>query len=86
MNFTKHNFKFSNNILETDYDRAHNVNKAAQAMLSLSSTASPAVRLNNRDQEENDQNLEIRNNLGDDNQDVNSQGENEEDLLTFEDN
>src|ERR1700722_3693069 len=36
LNFTKCNLKFSNNILETEYDRIHNANLAAQAMLSLS--------------------------------------------------
>ena len=44
LNFTKCNLKFSNNILETEYDRIHNANLAAQAMLSLSSGENSASR------------------------------------------
>jgi len=44
LNFTKCNLKFSNNILETEYDRIHNANLAAQAMLSLSAGANSASR------------------------------------------
>ena len=62
LNFTKCNLKFSNNILETEYDRIHNANLAAQAMLSLSSGANSASRR----MEEN-----IRQNVG-------NQGEEEE--------
>jgi hypothetical protein len=83
LNFTKCNLKFSNNILETEYDRIHNANLAAQAMLSLSS----GVNSSSRRMEEN-----IRQNVvnqgedeleGRNNQDILSQGEDEEGFLDF---
>ena len=40
LNFTECNLKFPNNIIETEYDRMHRVNQAAQAMLILNSVAS----------------------------------------------
>jgi hypothetical protein len=91
LNFTKCNLKFSNNILETEYDRIHNANLAAQAMLSLSSGANSAsrrmeenIRQNVVNQEEEEERYsEVGDNQGGNNQDVYSQGENEEGYLDF---
>ena len=83
LNFTKCNLKFSNNILETEYDRIHNANLAAQAMLSLSSGANSASRRMEENIRQNvvnqgEDELEGRNN-----QDILSQGEDEEGFLDF---
>ena len=83
LNFTKCNLKFSNNILETEYDRIHNANLAAQAMLSLSSGENSASRRMEENIRQNvvnqgEDELEGRNN-----QDILSQGENEEGFLDF---
>ena len=83
LNFTKCNLKFSNNILETEYDRIHNANLAAQAMLSLSSGENSASRRMEENIRQNvvnqgEDELEERNN-----QDILSQGENEEGFLDF---
>jgi hypothetical protein len=43
LNFTECNFKFPNNILETEYDRMYRANQAVQAMLSLSSANSQSL-------------------------------------------
>jgi hypothetical protein len=91
LNFTKCNLKFSNNILETEYDRIHNANLAAQAMLSLSSGANSAsrrmeenIRQNVVNQgEEEERYSEVGDNQGGNNQDVYSQGEDEEGYLDF---
>jgi hypothetical protein len=91
LNFTKCNLKFSNNILETEYDRIHNANLAAQAMLSLSSGANSAsrrmeenIRQNVINQgEEEERYSEVGDNQGGNNQDVYSQGEDEEGYLDF---
>jgi hypothetical protein len=91
LNFTKCNLKFSNNILETEYDRIHNANLAAQAMLSLSSGANSAsrrmeenIRQNVVNQEEEEERYsEVGDNQGGNNQDVYSQGEDEEGYLDF---
>jgi hypothetical protein len=83
LNFTKCNLKFSNNILETEYDRIHNANLAAQAMLSLSSGENSASRRMEENIRQNvinqgEDELEGRNN-----QDILSQGEDEEGFLDF---
>src|ERR1700733_3623811 len=84
LNFTKCNLKFSNNILETEYDRIHNANLAAQAMLSLSSRENSASRRMEENIRQNvinqgeDELLE-----GGNNQDIWSQGEDEEGFLDF---
>jgi hypothetical protein len=83
LNFTKCNLKFSNNILETEYDRIHNANLAAQAMLSLSSGENSASRRMEENIRQNvinqgEDELEGRNN-----QDILSQGEDEERFLDF---
>ena len=91
LNFTKCNLKFSNNILETEYDRIHNANLAAQAMLSLSIGANSAsrrmeenIRQNVVNQEEEEERYsEVGDNQGGNNQDVYSQGEDEEGYLDF---
>ena len=91
LNFTKCNLKFSNNILETEYDRIHNANLAAQAMLSLSIGANSAsrrmeenIRQNVVNQgEEEERYSEVGDNQGGNNQDVYSQGEDEEGYLDF---
>ena len=91
LNFTKCNLKFSNNILETEYDRIHNANLAAQAMLSLNSGANSAsrrmeenIRQNVVNQgEEEERYSEVGDNQGGNNQDVYSQGEDEEGYLDF---
>lgn len=91
LNFTKCNLKFSNNILETEYDRIHNANLAAQAMLSLSSGENSAsrrmeenIRQNVVNQgEEEERYSEVGDNQGGNNQDVYSQGEDEEGYLDF---
>ena len=44
LNFIECNFKFSNNILETEYDKIRKANQMAQTMLSLSSEANFAFR------------------------------------------
>ena len=83
LNFTKCNFKFSNNILETEYNRIHNANLAAQAMLSLSSGENSASRRMEENIRQNvinqgEDELEGRNN-----QDILNQGEDEEGFLDF---
>jgi len=83
LNFTKCNLKFSNNILETEYDRIHNANLAAHAMLSLSSGENSASRRMEENIRQNvvnqgEDELEGRNN-----QDILSQGEDEEGFLDF---
>jgi len=83
LNFTKCNLKFSNNILETEYDRIHNANLAAQAMLSLSSGKNSASRRMEENIRQNvinqgEDELEGRNN-----QDILSQGKDEEGFLDF---
>ena len=83
LNFTKCNLKFSNNILETEYDRIHNANLAAQAMLSLSSgenSASRRMEENIRQNVINQGEYELE---GRNNQDILSQGEDEEGFLDF---
>jgi hypothetical protein len=85
LNFTKCNLKFSNNILETEYDRIHNANLAAQAMLSLSSGANSSsrrmeenIRQNVVNQgEEEERYSEVGDNQGGNNQD------DEEEYLDF---
>src|ERR1700722_13321921 len=42
LNFIECNFKFSNNILETEYDRMRRTNQAVQAILNLNSATSSA--------------------------------------------
>ena len=77
LNFTKCNLKFSNNILETEYDKIYNANLAAQVMLSLSSGANSAsrrmeenIRQNVGNQgEEKERYSEVGNNQGGSNQD-----------------
>jgi hypothetical protein len=55
LNFTEYNLKFSNNILETEYDRMRRANQAAQAMLSLSSEANFANSAAQRQNWDNNQ-------------------------------
>jgi hypothetical protein len=83
LNFTKCNLKFSNNILETEYDRIHNANLAAQAMLSLSSgenSASRRIEENIRQNVINQGEDELE---GGNNQDILSVEEDEEGFLDF---
>lgn len=83
LNFTKCNLKFSNNILETEYDRIHNANLAAQAMLSLSSgenSASKRMEENIRQNVINQGEDELE---GGNNQDILSVEEDEEGFLDF---
>lgn len=83
LNFTKCNLKFSNNILETEYDRIHNANLAAQAMLSLSSGENSASRRMEENIRQNVINQGEDELEGGNNQDIWSQGENEEGFLDF---
>lgn len=85
LNFTKCNLKFSNNILETEYDRIHNANLAAQAMLSLSSGANFASRRMEENIRQNVINQGEDELEGGNNQDIWSQGEDEEGFLDFKD-
>ena len=83
LNFTKCNLKFSNNILEIEYDRIHNANLAAQAMLSLSSGenfASRRIEENIRQNVINQGEDELE---GGNNQDILSVEEDEEGFLDF---
>jgi hypothetical protein len=81
LNFTKCNLKFSNNILETEYDRIHNANLAAQAMLSLSSGENSASRRMEENIHQNVTNQGEDELEGGNNQDIWSQGEDEEGFL-----
>lgn len=83
LNFTKCNLKFSNNILETEYDRIHNANLAAQAMLSLSSGENSASRRMEENIRQNVINQGEDELEGGNNQDLWSQGEDEEGFLDF---
>jgi hypothetical protein len=83
LNFTKCNLKFSNNILETEYDRIHNANLAAQAMLSLSSGENSASRRMEENIRQNVINQGEDELEGGNNQDIWSQGEDEEGFLDF---
>ena len=83
LNFTKCNLKFSNNILETEYDRIHNANLAAQAMLSLSSGENSASRRMEENIRQNVINQGEDELEGGNNQDILSQGEDEEGFLDF---
>jgi hypothetical protein len=85
LNFTKCNLKFSNNILETEYDRIHNANLAAQAMLSLSSGENSASRRMEENIRQNVINQGEDELEGGNNQDIWSQGEDEEGFLDFKD-
>ena len=83
LNFTKCNLKFSNNILETEYDRIHNANLAAQAMLSLSSGENSASRRMEENIRQNVINQGEDELEGGNNQNIWSQGEDEEGFLDF---
>ena len=83
LNFTKYNLKFSNNILETEYDRIHNANLAAQAMLSLSSGENFASRRMEENIRQNVINQGEDELEGGNNQDIWRQGEHEEGFLDF---
>ena len=83
LNFTKCNLKFSNNILETEYDRIHNANLAAQAMLSLSSGENSASRRMEKNSRQNVINQGEDELEGGNNQDIWSQGKDEEGFLDF---
>ena len=83
LNFTKCNLKFSNNILETEYDRIHNANLAVQAMLSLSSGANSASRRMEENIRQNVINQGEDELEGGNNQDILSVEEDEEGFLDF---
>ena len=83
LNFTKCNLKFSNNILETEYDRIHNANLAAQAMLSLSSGENSASRRMEENIRQNVINQGEDELEGGNNQDIWNQEEDEEGFLDF---
>ena len=83
LNFTKCNLKFSNNILEPEYDRIHNANLAAQAMLSLSSGENSASRRMEENIRQNVINQGEDELEGGNNQDIWNQGEDEEGFLDF---
>lgn len=83
LNFTKCNLKFSNNILETEYDRIHNANLAAQAMLSLSSGENSASRRMEENIRQNVINQGEDELEGGNNQDILSVEEDEEGFLDF---